>query len=216
MNIVEFEKRLDTVYSICCQAILSEERYRDILNDEKKFSVVFPNVDFQNPKITFKIDDFGEIFSTTKSDIIKEHNHNLYKAWQIISGIIGMTAILEYYLKSVVEKITGKPCKGMGILPSFSKKTKIEIKNFEGYQKLYEYYQVRHIAVHNLSRIDERFKEETNSEESLNTPYIYYPQDLICYRDLILSLSKFIENKIPVLKAIPAPPNKMAGLRPRG
>ena len=45
---------------------MTEERYRGILNDEKKFSVVFPKVNFQNPKITFTIDDFGKIYSTTK------------------------------------------------------------------------------------------------------------------------------------------------------
>ncbi len=197
MNIVELEKMLETVYSICCQAIMSQERYRDILKDENKSLVVFAKKEVQG--ITFSIEDFGEVFRTSKNEILNEHNHDLYKAWQISFGIMGMTAILEFYLKSVVEKITDMTCKGMGILPKFAERTNIEINNFEGYIKLNEYYQVRHIAVHNLSRIDERFKKETNSKEPIEAPYVYYPKDLICYRDLILSLSKFIEAKSKTL-----------------
>lgn len=196
MNIVELEQRLDTVYSICCQAIMSQERYRDILNDEKKFSIIFPNINFQNPKITFTIDNFGEIYSTTKNEITNEHNHNLFKGWQIVYGIMSMTSVLEFYLWSVTEEIIKKPCKRHGILYKFTKLTNIEIEKFDNYDNLNKYYQVRHIAVHNLSIIDDKFNKQTKSSVPIGTPYMYYPQDLFYYKDLILSISKFIENKI--------------------
>ncbi len=195
MEIQELKDRVDTIFSVTCLAILTKERYIEILNNKDKFAIVFPGVEFENPKINFSIGGNEEIFSTTKNEIVNEHNHNLFKAWQIVLGISGMTAIMESYLKLIAEKVTGTECNGMGIFYKFSKKTKIELKDFENYAELYKYYQVRHITIHNLGSVDKKFIDKVKPEKAEEGAYVFYPIDLKKYSDLIIKLAEYVEAK---------------------
>jgi len=196
MDIQELKDRIDTIFSITCLAILTEERYIEILKKKDKFSVVFQGVDFKNPKIQFSIEENGEIFSCTKNEIINKHNHDLFKAWQIAFGIVGMTGVMEYFLKLTSEKVTGDECKAMGIFEKFSDLTKIELKDFEKYYEIYKYYQVRHITMHNIGKIDKKFINKVKPKEMLDgEAYVFYPIDLKRYRDLIVELAEYIETK---------------------
>lgn len=195
MTIEELKARVDTIFSVNCLAILTKERYMDILLSQEKFAAVFPGAEFENPKISFSIDGNGEIFKTTKNEIVIEHNHNLFKAWQIALGIVGMTSVLEAYLKSLAEKITGSKVHSMGIFYKFPTATKIEITDFSDYDQINKYYQVRHIVAHNLGIIDEKFSDKTKSAAHEEKPYVFFPTDLKRYNDLIIQLAEFIESK---------------------
>ena len=196
MDIRELNDRLDTIYSIVCWALMAKERYMEILNNKDKFATVFPDVEFSNPRITFSIDGSGEIFSTTKNEIVGEHNHDLFKAWQIALGIAGMTSIMESYLKSTAEKVTGKQLSGMGIFYKFSEETKIDLTEFEDYDKIHKYHEVRNITLHNLGTIDHKFIERVKSEIVTPGPYVFYTIDLQKYRDLIIRIAVYIELKL--------------------
>lgn len=196
MDIQELKDRVETIFSVSCLAILAKEKYNEILINKDKFEVVFPGVEFENPIIKFSIDDNGEIFSSTKNEIIIRHNHELFKAWQISLGITGMTAIMEYYLKLLAEKLIGVKCNGMGIFYRFSEITNIELKEFENYSELYKYYQVRHITVHNLGRIDKQFINKVKPEKAEEGAYVFFSIDLKKYKDLIINLADFIESKV--------------------
>ena len=193
MTLEELEYRLDTILSMTSWALLIKERYNEILQDKKKFDCIFPNTNFENPKITHSVDNFGVLTVSTKNEILNLHNHDLYKAWQIALGIIGMSAVLESFLKQTAEQITGKDEKGTGIFKSFSNKTSIKIEEFSEYNVINKFYQVRHLIVHRLGEIDLKFSQKINSEIDINKPYVFYPKDLKIYRDSIINFSKEIK-----------------------
>lgn len=196
MTIDELKAQVDTIFSMICLAIMTKEKYMDILLNQEKFAAVFPGVEFENPKISFSIDGNGEIFKTTKNEIVIEHNHNLFKAWQIALGIVGMTGALEAYLKSLAENITGNKIHSMGIFYKFSTATKIDITDFPDYDQINKYYQVRHIVAHNRGIIDEKFSDKTKSAIHEEKPYVFFPTDIKRYKNLIIQLAEFIESKI--------------------
>jgi len=195
MYIKELKDRIDTVYYVICLAFMTNERYVDILSDKNKFTTVFPEIEFSNPKIKLFIDKHEVIFTTTKKEITNENNRNLFKAWQIALGIVGMTSIIEFYLKSIYKKICGKEYTRVGLFYEFSKKTNIKLEEFKDYDEIHNYYQVRHITMHNLSRIDQKFKNKIQTEITLATPYVFYPKDLKKYRELIIKMAEYIEEK---------------------
>lgn len=183
-------------------AMLSYERYKEILSDPTSFSAVFPGVSFEDPKITHTIGDNGILFTTTKREVIEVHNHNLFKAWQIVLAITGMTSILEHYLKCVAEKVSGKPCNAMGIFYRFKDKTGIRISEFSVYLRLRHFYEVRNISMHNLGRISQRFKDKTGEQHHKEGAYVFYPKQMTEYRDIIEQFLVFIESKLspPICK----------------
>jgi hypothetical protein len=195
MDILEFENRIDTVYSICYEAIMFRERYREILMDNNLTKIIFPNIKSENFGINFSIDDVGIVHRTSKKEVINEHNNDLYKAWLINFGILGMTSVLEYFLKMTVEKITGKKYKGMGILYKFKELTNIDLKEFPDFSKINQYYQVRHISMHNYSKMDEKFLVKTNLKFKLDSSYVFFPIDLKHYKCLLILFAEFILEK---------------------
>jgi len=193
MDSIEAKDRIDTVFWVINISLLSMARYIAILKDRKVFSTVFPNVSFENPKITHTIDDYGEIFTITKREISSKANHDLFKGWQIALGIVGMTSVLEYYLSQKAEESSGRSCKAMGIFHRFGRCTGIHLSEFKDYEDLRRYYEVRHITIHNLGRINQRFKNRTSQQHLEEEPYTFYPSDISKYRNLIHELIDFIE-----------------------
>jgi hypothetical protein len=189
--------RVDTIHWVAHVAMLTMDRYRQILSDSGAFSAVFPGVSFDNPKISHTVEGHGILLTTSKKEILATQNHELFKAWQIVLAITGMTSILEYYLKQVAERISGTTCKAMGILERFKKKTRIPITQFENYKNLRHFCQVRNISVHNLGRMNQIFRDKTCEHNHDDGPYVFYPSQVTKYRDLIKSLIHFIETRLP-------------------
>lgn len=187
-------ERIETIHWVGHVAMLSLSRYRQLLTDPTAFSAVFANVDFENPTIAHSIGDRGTIFSTTKRELLAEPNYDLFKAWQIVLAIAGMTAVLDHYLRSVAERATGRPLQGLGVLDRFSEATRIRLTTFAGYKRLRHFHEVRNISLHNLGRVNQRFKEKTANPRQLEGPYVFYPQDMTEYRDLLLSFLSFVES----------------------
>lgn len=188
--------RVDTIHWSTHMAILSYTRYKEILSNKKLFETVFPGISFDNPKITHTVGEQGVLFTTSKREIIEEHNYNLFKAWQIVLAIIAMTSILEHYLKTVAEKVLNKTIESMGIFYRFKDETNIHITEFTAYSQLRHFYEVRNISMHNLGRINPRFKNKTAEQHHKEGPYIFYPQQITEYRNIIESFLFFIESKI--------------------
>ena len=107
-----------------------------------------------------------------------------------------MTSVLEFYLKTEAEEISGEECKGMGIFYQFSDKTKIDLKGYSDYDELHKYYQVRHLTLHNLGRVDAKFIDKIKPEKAEEGAYVYHPNDLLKYSELIIGLAEYIEQKI--------------------
>jgi len=189
--------RIDTVHWTTHMALLSYSRYKDILSNQKIFNVVFPGVAFDNPKITHTIGSQSVLFTTSKREITKEHNYNLFKAWQIVLAIIAMTSILEQHLKILTEKIKNNtPIKSLGIFYRFKDETKIHISEFPDYNQLRHFYEVRNISIHNLGRINSRFKDKTSEHHHKEGAYVFYPQQITEYRDLLKKFFLFIESRL--------------------
>ena len=193
MDIVEVKDRISTVCWVSNVSLLSIKRYRIILKNQEMFSTVFPGKSFENLEITHTMDNYEEKFVTTKNEMLSEINYDLFKAWQIVLGIIGMTSILEYYLMSKAEKISGQKCNSSGIFYRFKKITGIHLSKFEGYVTLRDYYEVRNITMHNLGRINQKFKNKTGKQNLAEGPYTFYPKDIFEYKNLIYGLIDFIE-----------------------
>lgn len=194
MDSVEAKERIDTVCWVVNIALLSMNRYRTILEDPKMFSTVFPGTSFENPKITHTIDNYEEKFVTTKNEMLIGTNYDLFKAWQIVLGIAGMTSILEYYLKSKAEEISRQSCEASGIFYKFKGITGIHLSKFKSYETLRIYYEARNIVMHNLGRINRKFKDKTSQQNlTEGSPNTFYPKGIFEYRNLIYGLIDFIE-----------------------
>jgi hypothetical protein len=191
-------ERIDTIHWTFHVAMLSMSRYREILSDEKIFSSLFPNVPFENPKIAHTVEKHGVLFITTKREVLEDRNYDLYKAWQIALAITGMTSILEHYLKTLADKLSGESCNAMGIFHKFKRKTRISPVAFKHYKKLRHFYEVRNITMHNLGRVNQRFENKTEEHHHNNKgPYVFYPTHVTEYRDLIGLFLGFIESHLP-------------------
>jgi len=188
--------RVDTIHWVSHVAMLSMSRYRDILSNRQAFSVLFPNVTFENPKINHKVGDHGSLLTTTKKELLAKNNYDLYKAWQIVLAIAGMSSILEYYLKTVAESLTEHDCQAMGIFHRFKDETGVRITEFPDYKRLRHFYELRNISLHNLGRINERFKKKTAEPHHRDGPYIYYPSQVTEYRDILKLFFSFVEDRL--------------------
>jgi hypothetical protein len=160
------------------------------------FSIVFPGVSFENPMIHHTIDGVSE-FDTTKREIMDEGNYNLFKAWQIVMAIVASTSILEHYLHEVATSIAKEEIPSLGIFGRFKDKTGINIVEFHDFQRLRHFCEVRNISIHNLGRINERFKKKTADPQRPIGPYVFYPKQLREYRDLCEEFLSFVESKLP-------------------
>lgn len=188
--------RVDTICWVSHVAMLSVARYRQILSDHLSFSAVFPGVSFDNPKITHAIGDQGGQFETTKREMLEPRNQDLFTAWQIVLAFTGMTSIVEYYLKTVAKSLTGRTCEAMGILYRFKDETGIAVTEFSDYTRLRYFCEVRNISLHNLGRINERFRRKTGEQHHKNGPHVFYPQQVAEYKDLIESFFAFVESRL--------------------
>ncbi len=72
--------------------------------------------------------------------MLTETNCDLFTAWQIVLEIAGMTSILEYYLKSKAEEISGQSCNASWIFYRFKDITGIHLSKFKSYVTLRNYY----------------------------------------------------------------------------
>lgn len=185
--------RIETAHWVSHVALLSMNRYRSLLQDKVAFDAIFPGVDFTNPKITHAVDDHGVLLETSKKELLTEENYNLFKAWQIVLAIIGMSSILECYQKDVIEKQTGRAYNKMGIFDSFPAETSIQVSEFPRFDRLNHYHKLRNISVHRLGKIDEKFRKKTGGLDLLDGPYTYCPQQISEYRELIIEFVRFVE-----------------------
>ena len=196
MESKELKERIETIYFVSNMAFLSYQRYMHILSDPKMFSSVFPMVNSDNPKINHILENNDVIFTTTKREILHEHNHDLFKAWQIAYCIIGMSSIFELYLSDVISKVTGNKFKGMGAFTQFSKLTGIKLSEFKNFNDLREFHEIRNITMHNLARENERFIKKTQSKKTIDSSHVFYPKNMKVYKGLIFSMVDYIKSKI--------------------
>ena len=170
--------RAETIEWVFHVALLGSTRYLEILQNKEILKCVYPDTIFtsENPKITHTIEGSDYIFTTTKNEIVGEHNFNLLKGHLITLSIVGLTAVLEHYLKEILKNHF---CQNVdrGIFNSFREtfkdKIKRDITDFDKYTRLWSYYQLRHIIVHNLGRIDQKFKKETGANHEEGSPNVY-------------------------------------------
>lgn len=190
-------RRAETIQWVFHVALLSSERYRKILQNRAVFHCVYPDVDFENPTITHTIKGPEYIFQTTKREIINEQNFNLLEGHLISLSIVGLTEVLEHYLKEILQNHLNQNV-DKGILnkfkDTFKDKTGREITDFNKYARLYHYYQLRHIIVHKLSRIDEEFKKKTGEIYQKEGPYVFYPSQVSEYQELIKDFVNFVDS----------------------
>ena len=188
--------RVDTLHWISHVAMLSMARYRDILSNQGAFSLLFPNVAFENPQIHHIVGERGPLLTTTKKELLEQNNYDLYKAWQIALAIVIMSSILEHYLKTVAESLTGHECQAMGIFHRFKDETGIRIAEFPQYERLRHFYELRNISLHNLGRVNERFKKKTAEPHHKDGSYVYYPSQVTEYRDILEKFFSFMEDRL--------------------
>jgi hypothetical protein len=181
--------RINTVQWVAHTSLMTMGRYRALLSDEVAFNTVFPGLDFANPKIDHTIEGHGEL--------LEQQNYDLFKAWQILSAISNMTSVLDTYLRETAERVTGNKETGLGMLDRFKDITGIRVSEFPEFARLRHFYQLRHISLHNLGRVNQRFREKTSEPHHADGPYVYFPQQITEYRDLLVAFIGYIETKIP-------------------
>lgn len=193
----EAAERIETIHWVGHVAMLSMSRYRHILLDPAAFAAAYPNVQFENPTITHSVAERGVVLTTTKRELLAEPNYDLFKAWQVVLAIAGMTAVLDRYLRSVAEQLTGVALRGAGVLDRFQKATGIRLTTFAEFERLRHFYEVRNISLHNLGRVNQRFTDRTANPQHPGGPYVFFPQDITEYRDVLLSFLSFVESQVP-------------------
>lgn len=198
----EARERIDTVYWAVHVALLSTQRYRALLESPDAFMAMFPGVEFDNPKITHSVDGHGVQMTTTKRELLEPHNYDLYKAWQVLFGIAGMSSVLDVYLSSKAQQESGTEVSVMGIFSRFSKLTGIKLSEYPGFQQLRHFHEVRNISFHNLGRANQRFGDKTADPHHPDGPYVFYPQQLKEYRDLLVEVISYIEARSKKPRAV--------------
>lgn len=188
--------RLDTIHWVSNLAMMSATRYREILRDPAIFSTVFPGVNPDNPTINHVIDGYGVAMTTTKREILSDHNFDLFKGHQIVLAIVGMTGVVEAYLTGSATKFGCERLPRESIMAYFERATGVRLREFDEWARLSEFVNVRHISVHNLGRMDRRFRERTQRAEAGDGPYVYFPHNPREYRDIAARLLFFIERQI--------------------
>jgi hypothetical protein len=190
-------RRAETIQWVFHVGLISSEQYRKILQNREVFHCVYPTVNFENPKITHTIEGSDYIFQTTKREIINEQNFNLLKGHLISLSIVGLTEVLEHYLKEILQNHFNQNVdKGIfnTFKDTFKDKTGRKITDFDKYTRLYHHYQLRHIIVHKLSRIDEKFKKKTGEMYHKEDPYVFYPSQVSEYQELIKDFVNFVDS----------------------
>lgn len=190
----EAAERVDTVHWVAHAAMLSMQRYRLILGERSQFQAVFPGVNFENPRITHTVEEHGVLFSTSKRELLQPHNYDLYKAWQIVLAISGMTSVLEWYLHHVAEQVTNTAQNSMGMFSRFSRITGVRISNFDRFARLRHYYELRNISLHNFGRVNKKFKDRTEEQHHDEGSYVFYPHQVNEYRSVLLDFFAFVES----------------------
>ena len=194
--------RAETIEWVFHVALLASTRYREILQNKEILKCVYPDTIFtsENPKITHTIEGSDYIFTTTKNEIVGEHNFNLIKGHLITLSIVGLTAVLEHYLKEILKNHF---CQNVdrGVFNSFKKafedRTKRNIeKYFDKYTRLWRYYQLRHIIIHNLGRVDQNFKKKTGIDQEEGSPNVFYPHEVSEYKKLIKDFVNFVDSHL--------------------
>lgn len=188
--------RLDTIHWVANLAIVSTTRYREILRDPATFKAVYPGLAFENPTINHVVDGSGVVMTTSKKEILNEQNFALFRGHQIVQALVSMTGILEHFLKTTAASTGVQQRPREPAIDYFERATQIRIADFDERERLQEFWNVRHIAVHNLSRMDVKFRQRTGRGEGADTPYVFFPTHTKEYRDIGGRLLFFIDEKL--------------------
>ena len=191
-------RKAETIEWVFHSAFLSLTRYREILQNKEVFNCVYPGVKFENPKITHTVEGSDYIFTTTKNEIVEEHNFKVFLGRLIALSIVGLTAVFEQYLKEILKNHFGQNV-DRNVFKSFKEAFKVETKmdienDFAKYPKLWLYYNVRHIIVHNSCRIDSAFKKKITTDQEVGDPYVFYPVQVHEYNESIKGFVNFVDS----------------------
>lgn len=107
-----------------------------------------------------------------------------------------MTSILELHLKNIAKKLTKMPLKDGEVLDRFCEASGIRPSDFSDLDRFRHFLAVRSISVHNLGRVNDRFRKKTGKAHYPDGPYVFYPSDVQEYRDLIERFLYFVESTI--------------------
>ena len=196
-EMIDRAEALEWVFRI---ALISSTRYREILQDKEVLKCVYPKTFFtsDNPKITHTIGGSDYTFTTTKNEIVEKHNFDYFKGQLIALSIVGLTAAFEDYLKEILKNHFGQNGDRSvfySFKEAFKVETKMDIENdFAKYPKLWLYYNVRHIIVHNSCRIDSAFKKKITTDQEVGDPYVFYPVQVHEYNESIKGFVNFVDS----------------------
>lgn len=170
--------------------------------DKEVLKCVYPETLFtsDNPKIRHTIEASDYIFTTTKNEIVEKKNFDLFQGRLIALSIVGLTAVFERYLKEILKTHFGQNV-DRGVFNRFKKafkgETKMDIENdFDKYPRLWLYYNVRHIIVHNSGRIDSAFKKNITTDQEVGDPYVFYPVQVHEYNESIKDFVNFVDSYV--------------------
>ncbi|KAF5430683.1 hypothetical protein C5S36_09940 [Candidatus Methanophagaceae archaeon] len=194
---IDRTEALEWVFRI---ALINSAGYRKMLQNKEVLKCVYPEkfITSDNPKIMHTIEGSDYIFTTTKNEIVKEHNFKMFLSRLIALSIVGLTAVFEQYLKEILKNHFHKNVdKGVfyHFKNEFNEKTKRDIENdFEKYPRLLLYYNVRHIIVHSSGRIDSKFKKNIKTDQEVGDSYVFHAVDVPEYNETIKDFVNFVDS----------------------
>ena len=194
---IDRTEALEWVFRI---ALINSAGYRKMLQNKEVLECVYPETVFtsDNPKITHTIEGSDYIFTTTKNEIVKEHNFKMFLSRLIALSIVGLTAVFEQYLKEILKNHFGQNV-DKGVFNSFKKtfkdETKMDIENdFDKYPRLWLYYNVRHIIIHSSGHIDSKFKKNIKTDQEVGDSYEFHAEDVPKYNETIKDFVNFVDS----------------------
>lgn len=132
---------------------------------------------------------------------MKKNSGAYERLWDIL--IISLCADIEFFFKSLFLKYY----KDEELKNSFFQRINdviklLETKNLDftdvknDINKLNESFQIRHIAIHNMGFVDERFKSKINSNHNINTKYTVNQNIYLSFSESYSNLLTSIDKQI--------------------
>jgi hypothetical protein len=132
---------------------------------------------------------------------LKKNSGAYERLWDIL--IISLCADIEFFFKSLFLKYY----KDENLKNSFFQRINDVIKLLESknlnfndvkkdIKKLDECFQIRHIAIHNMGFVDEKFKSRINTNHNVNTKYIINQKIYLSFSESYSNLLSCIDNQI--------------------